>query len=257
MFTTIAKVREISGFDDSAKISDDIVRGKILTAESMLNSAVGSRYALPIPYHRQNTLTFGGAGTGSGTMAIVVNGTTYNVAISNLLTASQAADLFRVAAVDSADFKTDTGGSGVEVLLISKTDSDDLSTANAEVNITAAPTTNDITGTIGTRVDRYPPIIEQLAAEIASNLLLQDNYGVEAEDTPKDGDKRMERTDIKLQRLQGVDEDTGITINVYDEVTGVELSASSVDIPSFRPNETTNEDEDDPTGAIIGINKEF
>lgn len=257
MITTIEKVRELSGFDNSTNITDAVVRGKILTAEGMVESAVGARYALPIPYHKSNTLTFGGAGSGSGTMAIVINGTTYNITIANGLTASQAADLFRTAVKDSVDFITDSLGSGAVVLLISITDSSDTDTSYDEVNITSAPTTNGITGTIGTRIDRYPPFLEQLAAEIAAAMLLQDNYGAEAEDTDKDGNKKMGIADIKLQRIQGVDTETGLKINIFDEITKAELPASSIDIPSFRPSTTTNEDEDDPTGAILGINKEF
>lgn len=49
---------------------------------------------------------------------------------------------------------------------------------------------------------RYTPVIEQITAEIATALLFIDIYGVESEDTGKDGYSRMEVVDAKLQKLQ-------------------------------------------------------
>jgi hypothetical protein len=252
-YTTISKVREISGFDDSDNIGDPIVKGKISAAEAMFDSAAAARYLLPFNYHKQNTLTFAGDGTGAGTMAIVVNGVTYNITISNELTASQAADLFRDAGSDSDDFIIgDAIGDGEEVLIISRTDSEDLTTALAEVNITSAPDTQGITATIGVRIDRYAPMIDQITAEIAASLLLMDNYGIEAQDTPKDGDRRMERINETLQKIQGVHE-SDVIIRLFDEVDKSELTLTNV-MPEGLPNNTTNEDTEDPTAAKISIN---
>ena len=139
-FTSVTRVREVSGFDDSTNITDAVIRGKISIASGMVASSVGQRYDLPVPYHFSNTLTFGGAGTGTGTMAVVVNGVTYNLSITNGLTASQAADLFRRAAEDSVDFITDDEGMGAEVRIIGIADSSDTDAAYADVNITTAPT---------------------------------------------------------------------------------------------------------------------
>ena len=231
------------------------MRGKIDIAEGMVESAVAQRYALPLPYHRYNTLTFASTGTGVGTMSVVINGTTYDLAITDSLSAADAADLFRTAAVDSDDFIVGSAGTNLaEVIIISNTDSGTLSTANDEVNITAAPDTNGITAAIGTRADRYPRIIEQITAELATALLLMDNYGVEAQDTPKDGEKRMLSAEVLLQRIQGVDEESGLTICIFDEVTKVEITGGSSDIPAFSPNDTTKVDDDDPTAAKVGIN---
>lgn len=53
------------------------------------------------------------------------------------------------------------------------------------MNITSAPDTF-VTTTIGTREKRYPVVLEQITAEIATALLFIDEYGVEAQDTGKD-----------------------------------------------------------------------
>ena len=247
-YTTISKVREFSGFDNATNITGSTIRGKISMADSRIDGALGYRYLLPLAYHRAVSLTFSGEGTGVGTLTVVVNGSSYDVAISNTLTASAAADLFRIAVVSNNDFIVDgfiseeANGDAV-VTLISNTDSSDLTTANAEINITdAGGTVQGITGTAGTVYDRYPQIIEQLSTEIATALLLFDNYGIEAQDTPKDGVARMERLNEMLLQLQGTDSDLPI-LRVYDEVTKVELAQSSTGLPSFRATDTTsNED---------------
>jgi len=254
MYTQISKVRELSGFDNSTKISDSVVLGKISIAESMLDAAISERYTLPLQYHRQNTLVFSGTGSGSGTLSVVINGTAYAVAITLNLTAAQAADLFRTACASSADFITDLAWGSATVVIISK--STTLVTANAQVNITSAGTANGITGTIGTRYDRYPPLVDQITAEIASALLLQDNYGVEAEDTPKDGNLKLKNLSTSLLRLQGADKD-GLMMRIIDEVTKIEILESSGTECGFFPDDTSDEDEDDPTAHKLGINDKF
>ena len=257
MYTTVAKVRELSGFDDSTLISDSIVKGKIASAEGMFDSAISSVYSLPLKYHRQNTITFAGTGSGSGTMSIVVNGVTYNIAITLGLTASQSADLFRESASTSAHFKViDSVGDGAGVTIVSLTDSATLTTANAEVNITSAVTTEGISATIGTRSDRYAPIVDQIVAEIASALLLFDNYGIEAQDTPKDGKGKMEMINETLQKLQRVHK-SGQIIKLFDELDKTELSSTSSYSVNFLPNNTTNEDSSNPTNYKMSINDEY
>lgn len=249
--TTVAKVRQKSGFDNETNVTEATVRTKITLAEGMVDSAVGHRYALPISFHRQNTLTFAINATGAGTMAIVINGTTYNVVLESGTTPERAAELFRIAAVDSADFIVLLNGAVATIVSI--TDSSDIVTADTEVDITSAPTTQSMTATIGTRVDRYPQIIDEVTGEIAASYLLMDNYGAEAEDTPKDGEKRLGIALITLKQIQGSDPDD-IIIDLFDEVTSVELPGGVQDTPGFLPNDTTKVDEDDPTAAKIGIN---
>jgi len=251
MFTLISTVRQLSGFDNELNIRDSVVMGKIQNAQSMVESALGKKYALSLPYHRARNIEFKGKGTGAATMTITINGSDYTVAVTTGMTAAEAADLFRDAADGSADFQANTEGNGEIALLVSLTDSDSLSTANAEVNVTASATAGGIEVTVSTRVDRYPRVIDQVTADIAAALLLLDNYGIDAQDTPKDGEKRLEMAMATLKMLQGKEDPC---MNVYDEITGVELGASSVDIPVFLPNNTTDEDDDNPTAPKLGIN---
>lgn len=248
IFSTISRAREISGLDNSTNVADATVSGKLSIASGMVAAAVGQRYTLPIPFHFASTLTFSGTASGAGTMAVVVNGTTYNISIESGDTASQVADKFRRAVTDSDDFVTDDEGLGASVLVISQTDSEtDEDTAYDEVDITSVPTTVSVSGTYTTRVRRYPRIIEQLTADIAAALLLLDDYGIEAEDTSKDGGKKMTVADKQLKRIQGTDTD-GIITKIYDEVTHAEIPTSDTESPSFLPNDTTSdpdyEDED-------------
>lgn len=256
MYTTIAKVRELSGFDDTTNIPDSVVRGKIITASGMFDSAISQRYSLPLLKHRSNTLTFGGEGTGSGTMTIVINGTNYEINISNGLTAAQAADLFRVEAIGSEDFVADDFYGEALVTIRSKDCTGDFETSNAQVDVTSAPDTQGITVSIGTRIDNYSPMIEQTVAEIAAALLLFDNYGFESADTNKDGSSRLAGVNETLQKLQGVHE-SGMTIDLYDDICQVQYSSSTQSLPSYLPNSTTNDDPNDPTSAKFGINDQF
>lgn len=256
MYGTVDLAREISGFDNAAKVSDSIVSGKLAIADSMIDGALAYRYILPLTYHRQNTIAFSGTGSGSGTMAVVVNSTTYNLTIALSQTAATTADLLRAAT--STDFITDRVGSGATVTLISRTSSSTLTTANAEVNVTSVPNTAGVSGTIGTRSDRYPPLLTQISADIAAALLLQDNYGVEAQDTPKDGYARMKQLNKMLMQLQGTANDAP-NLYLFDEVTHEELSKSTLGDPQYLPNDTTTDSTDptDSTATYFTINGTF
>ncbi len=256
MYGTVDLAREISGFDNAAKVSDSIVSGKLAIADSMIDGALAYRYILPLTYHRQNTIAFSGTGSGSGTMAVVVNSTTYNLTIALSQTAATTADLLRAAT--STDFITDRVGSGATVTLISRTSSSTLTTANAEVNVTSVPNTAGVSGTIGTRSDRYPPLLTQISADIAAALLLQDNYGVEAQDTPKDGYARMKQLNKMLMQLQGTAKDAP-NLYLFDEVTHEELSKSTLGDPQYLPNDTTTDSTDptDSTAPYFTINGTF
>lgn len=123
---------------------DDKIAGKIRIASGMIDSAIGYNYTLPLPYHYGNTIIFSGDSTGSGTMAVVINGTTFNISIVATDNASSIADKFRIAAASADDFIVDDLGSGPEVLIISSTDSATTASAAvayAEVNITSVPDT--------------------------------------------------------------------------------------------------------------------
>jgi len=159
--------------------------------------------------------------------------------------------VFREAVEGSTDFITDIVGSGATVTLISYSTS--VTEANAQVNITSAADGNGITTTIGSRQDRYPPSLSYLSADIATALLLQEEYGVEAEGTSRDGFSRMKALLMQLESLQGIKTPV---MRIVDEVTKQELPQDTKDNIRFYPT-TASRTNADNTASKITINKQF
>jgi len=256
MYTTIDIVRTMSWLDDELNITDSNIKDKITRACAMVDSSIWCIYTLPIAYRYKNILTFAWSGTWSWTMTIVVNWVDYPISIVNWDTPDSAADKFRVAAINSTDFKVDNLGLWEEVTIVSFTDSEDTVTAYAEVNITAAPDTQWITTTIWTRTQRYPQTLDQAAAEIATALLFIDIYWIESQDTWKDGETRMDSVNELLRKLQGTDE-SGQNMKIYDDITHIEITESTLWNAESYPNDTSDVSKTDPTSPKMFINKEF
>lgn len=256
MYTSLDRVRTLSGFDDQSNISNELIKSKILIASWYIDSAIWYVYSLPIRYHYYNTLILSGTANASGNLDIVINGVTYTVAIVSGDGANTIADKFRIVCEDSTDFIVDDLWMGTSVLLISKTDSSNKAVAYAEVNITSAPTTYTIKSAIGSRKTRYPVVLEQITAEIATSLLFIDMYGIESQDTGKDGPTRMEAINITLQKLQWVHE-SGQSIKIFDEVTYTEIGATTQLWAVSYPNDTSETSTTDPTSPKMFINKVF
>lgn len=134
--------------------------------------------------------------------------------------------------------------------------SDEATTAYGQVNITSAADGNGITTTIGTRQKNFPSVLEELCAEIATARLFIDEYGVEAQDTGKDGPTRLERINETLQKLQGVHK-SGQAINIFDDYTHEEIGAVTTSAAVSYPNDTSETDPDDPTSPRAWMNQEF
>lgn len=66
----------------------------------------------------------------------------------------------------------------------------------------------------------------------------------------------MEVVNATLQKLQGVHE-SGQGIKLFDEVTYMELSASSGNDATSYPNDTSDTDQSDPTSPKAFMNKIF
>lgn len=81
MYTTIERIRTLSGFDNSSNITDENIKSKIIIASGMVDSAIGYLYSLPLSYRYQNTLTFSGTAT-TGSMNITINGTDYPLSVT-------------------------------------------------------------------------------------------------------------------------------------------------------------------------------
>jgi len=255
MMTTIEKARELSGFDNSTNVTDAVVNGKIITAESMVNAAIGKRYSLPIKFHRACSITLTGTGSGSGTLTITINGTGYDVSIVSGQTAARTAELFRSSAKNSDDFIVSLSGAVITIISrISTNGMTDIDEADEAIEVSTITPTAGITGTIGVRSDKYPPILSEFAAEIAAALLLKDNYGIEAQDTPKDGDKRLLNIMRQMEQIQN---EKGVKLNIYDEVTGLELeSAGDTDL-AFYPDAVSFASPTESTAPNIRNNQVF
>lgn len=257
MYTSISRVRTLTGFDDTTNISDDDIKSKIQIASGMVDSAAWYVYTLPFAYRYQNNITFTGRGEAwGGTIDIIVNGTTYTLTIAENDTPEIMADKFRIEAALSTDFKVDALGMGATVKIVSKTNSDTLATAYAEVNITDYDTSAWIGAEVSWRTTRYPVVLEQITAQIATALLFIDQYGIESQDTWKDGQTRMDVVDAILQKLQGVHE-SGQRISFFDEVTFQELTVSPKWETTSYPNDTSDVDPVDPTSPVAYKNKKF
>lgn len=81
-------------------------------------------------------------------------------------------------------------------------------------------------------------------------------YGVEAQDSGKDGPTRMDRINETLQKLQGVHE-SGQSIKIFDEITYAEIAATTRGATVSYPNDTSDDDVDDPTSPKVWMNKVF
>ena len=253
-YTTIDQVRQSSGLRNASRIPPDLIYQKITESDQLVRSAIAQKYILPIAYHRQVELTFGGTVSGSGTLNIVVNGTTYPITITGSTTSAQAALAF--ASVTSTDFYTKYDSVGSKVTIVSKQDSAVLAVADAQVTVTPPSTTAGISVTVGQRLNRYPPIVSQLSADIAAVLLLDDNYGIEAENTTEDQDRRWSKVNSLLGRINGTEEDAPPLL-LTDEFTEVELALRETGGPHGYPNDQSNADPLQDTGPYVSMNATF
>lgn len=254
MYTSIEKVRLLSGFNNTTRIPNTVIIGKIRTAEGAVNGAIAKRYVLPIPYHRQVTITFAGTGSGTATMSVVVNGVTYSISISTGTTAEQCAQQMRD--MVSSDFYTDQIDDTAKATLISKSDSGNLTTANAQVNVATIVTAGGITATISAKSDRHCPLVDEVTAEYAAGLLLYQNYGVEAQNTPNDGSLRLDKAGEAIARIAGISDDGKVDV-LLDEFTNVEFTTLETFSPTGLPNDTTNADATNSTMPYVTANMRF
>ena len=98
------------------------------------------------------------------------------------------------------------------------------------------------------------------SSQLAAAFILIDEYGKEAEDTDKDGYKRLDLiyNDKKTGLLDRIQKKE---IKLISDTTSTELAVSSVKSPVFRPNNlSSSESETDPdinTSPKIKINKTY
>lgn len=247
MYTTVSKVRQNAGFAGSTNVADSFVASMITRAEGLVNSYLSDAYVLPIEKYYEQTIVFSGTGSGTSTMSIIVGGETFAVVMSVGKTASQAADLFRTAALNSAVLVTDGLGSGATVTFHSKEGD-----ASAAVTITSTDpqTVSGITATGGTVTEVALPLIENLTTEAAAAYLLMTEYGVEVEDTNKDGAKRLALVREILEAIRKKTE----KIFTFD---GTEIGCADTKTISFFPTTDSVDADDEDVVSKFTMNKRF
>lgn len=246
-FTTVSKVREVSGFTGSTNVTDAFISRLITRADSMVNAHVGDVYSLPVGKYYSQTIVFSGTGSGTATMTITINGTNYTVAVVSSQTASQAADLFRASAASSTSFVVDSLGNGATVTFYSKVAND---STDVTITSTDPQTVSGITATGGTVTEIAPPMLEMLSTQIAAAYLLIAEYGAEAQDTDKDGNKLLALWRGVLEDIQAKKE------KVFD-FAGVELTRSGTKRLTFYPNDTSETDTTNPTASKFTMNQNW
>mgnify|MGYP001567108090 CR=1 FL=1 len=246
-YTTVTKVRQASGFVGNNNVSDAYVSAQITRADSIVNSFISSIYTLPLKKHYTQTVVFSGTGSGAGTLTMIVGGLSFAVTIASSLSASQAADRFRTAALNNVQFVTDGLGSGATVNLYT-IDGDD--SAQLTITSTDPQTVAGITATGGTVTEIAVPMVEYLSTEIACAQLLIIEYSAEAQGTDKDGYKRMAAAKAILKGIQSKLE------KIFD-FASVELAMATTANLSFYPTELSRTDADDPTENRMTMNGDF
>jgi hypothetical protein len=248
-YTTVSKVRIESGFVGNTNVADETIRNYIARAESEIDSEIGDRYTLPLPTFYKNQIVFSGTGSGSDTLTVTIKGEDYDVAITSGLTASQAADLFRKAAASSSDFVLfEELGAGETVTMYSANqDEDDL---DVTITSTDPQTVAGITATGGTVTGVGVKIVEILATGMAAAYLLIQEYGPEAQDTDKDGFKKLALYHKLKVRIQNGEE------KLYD-YSKTELPTSDTKELTFYPTEASRTDDTDPTANQFTMNELF
>jgi len=248
MYTTVTKVRQASGFVGNTNITDAFITQHIKRAESKVISKISDVYALPLPKYYEQAITFSGTGSGSATMTITINSANYTVAVTNGLSASSAADLFRTSALNNTSFVTDGLGSGATVTFWNY--GQDGDSTDVTITSTNPQTVSGITATGGTVTEVAVPIIEYLTTGIANATLLINEYGPESQDTDKDGFKLLALFDDILKSIANKEE------KVFDFAQN-ELPGTTTKRLVFSPNDTTNDDDTEPTASKFTMNKTF
>lgn len=246
-YASVTDVRKSSGFNNNTNITDAFVAGRITDAMGQIDSKISDAYQLPLPDFYEQTIAFSGTGTGSANLTITIDGNDYVIAVTNNMTAAEAADAFRTAALANTSYITDGLGDGATVTFYSRDDDD---SAGVTVTSTDPQTVQGITATGGTVTTIAPPLIRLLATEIAAARMLIIEYGEEAQDTDKDGFKRLALWEEDLELI-------ATKKKKLFNYAGEELARSTLGRLVFKPNDTTEVDADNPTDSRFTMNRKF
>ena len=250
MYTTVTKVRQAGGYVGNSNISDSYISGLIRRGDNFIDSVISNVYTLPLPKYYEQAIVFTGTGAGSANMTITIDGSNYVVAVTNGMTASEAADAFRTAASVSSNtsFVTDGLGSGATVTIHNYSQESD----SDEVTITSTDpqTVQGITATGGTVTEVSIPTLEWLSTQHAVAQLHIDDYGAESQDTDKDGFKRMAKVEEVLDGIKNKDE------SLFDFAKNI-LPVGTTQQLRYAPTSTTEDEYGTTMKAKFTINKKY
>lgn len=250
-YTTVTNVRRDAGFTGNTNVTDAQISNIITLVEGEIDSSLSDVYTLNLPVFYQNTITFSGTGSGTATMTITIDGDNFTVAVTSGLTATAAADLFRISAAANTgkDFTIiDDLGHGAIVTIVSANQSQER--LDVTVTSTDPQTVSGIVATGGTVTGLAVKIVESISTGMAAARLLIQEYGPEAQGTDKDGFKRMALFQDILDKIQSK------KMKLLD-FTGTELPRSSSQRLAFYPTETSRTADSDPTANKITMNSQF
>ncbi len=231
----------------NTNVTDAFIANAISAAVGIVNSYLSDAYSLPLAKFFQKDIVFSGTGSGSGTMTIIVGGESIAFAITNGMTAAQAADAFREAAIDNTAFVTDSVGNGATVAMFNITGSTPSQLAITSSN---PQTVTGITATAGSSAEVAVPLVEAATTGIASAQLLINEYGAEAQDSNKDGYKLMAFWTGLLESIR--DKKTKVM-----DFAGNELPVNSNKLPRFFPTASSENDPVNPTKSSFTKNQKF
>ena len=221
------------------------VRTHIMSAEAIVNGAIGNIYNLPLGFRMRNSIEFSGAGTGTATLTVTINGTDYTVAVVDEMTAAEAADLLRDAFEDSTTFVADqiTDADSDHTVIFSSV-SLVKATGTTQVTVTNTPgAAAGITATVATRLEyQYPGMIEMLTRLVAAALMLRESFGKNSQGSDNDGEAKFD----KAMELIGMINNG--TLKVMDDLAGVEISKDSNVLPQFNPTKANTDLDSGETG---------
>ena len=250
-YTTPTEVRQESGFGDNANITDVQIASIIDLVENEIDSRISKVYSLPMPIFYKNTIIFSGVGDGSGTMTITIDGQDYVISITDGITASEVADLFRVEILANTDkdfLLEDMLGHGEVVSMVSNNQSE--TPTDVSITSTDPQTVSGITATGGTTTGYPIPLITSIARGMAGAKLLIQEYGEEAQDTTKDGFARM-------KIYQSLLDEIAVKKLALIDFNGDELTRSSGDRISFYPTEASRNNANNPTENKFTMNDKY
>lgn len=250
-YTSVTKVRQEAGIVGNSNITDARIMNYMTLVDNEIDSYLVDVYTLPLPVFFENTITFSGTGSGSATMTITIDSLDYDIAVTSGLSDSGAADLFRTAASNESDkdFVVFEGLGSGEIVTIYTLGQSGTAT-DVTISSTDPQTVQGIISTGGTVTATPVKVIEAISSGLAAARLLIAEYGPEAQDSDKDGFKKLALYQDMLNQIQGKE------LKLFD-FAGNELPRSSNKQLKFFPGANSEDANEEDITDQFTINAKF